>query len=169
MDRFQEAKEDVDRQRALAKLLIDNIGKSTKALAALHDFMKRAPVPQNVAEFNRKLIRVSNTVSEACAMAAQFRQTAEGDNYKKTSTTTSGSQQQGGGNNKREREPDNTKEEKRKRRNTTSANVNAHSPLTKLPTTILASRARTVRREKLRYNASKTDSYFLRKVSQQKY
>jgi hypothetical protein len=56
MDRFQEEKEDVERQKTLAKLLIDNIGKSTKALAALQDFMKRASVPQTVAEFNRKLI-----------------------------------------------------------------------------------------------------------------
>ena len=78
MDRFREAKEDVDRQKALAKLLIKNIGKSTKALAALQDFMKRASVPQNVAEFKRKLIRIPNTVSEACAMTAQFGQTAEG-------------------------------------------------------------------------------------------
>jgi hypothetical protein len=60
------------------KLLINNIGKSTKALATLQDFMKRASVPQNVAEFKRKLIRIPNTVSEACAMAAQFGQTAEG-------------------------------------------------------------------------------------------
>ena len=46
--------------------------------------MKRASVPQNVAEINRKLIRIPNTVSEACAMAAQFGQTAEGDDNKKT-------------------------------------------------------------------------------------
>ena len=91
MDRFQEAKEYVDRQKALAKLLINNFGKSTKALAAVQDFMKRASIPQNVAEFNRKLIRITNTVSKARAMAAQFGQTAEGDNNKKISTT-SGSQ-----------------------------------------------------------------------------
>ena len=77
-DRFRKAEEDVDRQKSRTKLLINNIGKSTKALKALQDFMKRALVPQNVAEFKRKLIRISNTVSEACAMAAQFGQTAEG-------------------------------------------------------------------------------------------
>ena len=38
MDRFQETKENVDRQKALAKLLINNIGKSTKALAAVQGF-----------------------------------------------------------------------------------------------------------------------------------
>ena len=128
MDRFQEVKEDVERQKALVKLLIDNIGKSTKALAALQNFMKRASVPQSVAEFNRKLIRISNTVSEACAMAAQFGQTAEGDANKKSTTTTSGSQQQGGGNDKRGNNHTNTKEEKSARGNTTSTDVDSDIP-----------------------------------------
>jgi hypothetical protein len=45
VDRFQEAKEDVDCKKALAKLLTNYIGKSTKKnLAALQDFMKRASV-----------------------------------------------------------------------------------------------------------------------------
>ena len=45
--------------------------------------MKRASIPQNVAKFNRKIVRISNTVSKACAMAAQFGETTEGDTNKK--------------------------------------------------------------------------------------
>ena len=91
--------------------------------------MKRASVPQNVAEFKRKLIRIPNTVSEACTMAAQFGQTAEGDDNTKTikyyyhlGLTAA----RGRGNNKLGNTHDNTKEEKRDRGNITSADVNSN-------------------------------------------
>ena len=40
MDRFQEEREGLERQKALAKLLFETIGKSTKTLQALQDLMK---------------------------------------------------------------------------------------------------------------------------------
>jgi hypothetical protein len=56
MDRFQEENEDTDRQKALGKLLIESIGKSTRTLICPQDFIKRKSFSQTVEDFNIQLI-----------------------------------------------------------------------------------------------------------------
>ena len=56
----------------MAKCLVDSIGKYTKTLEALTNYMRRGNPPTSVSEFNAKLLRISKVISEAVQTAEHF-------------------------------------------------------------------------------------------------
>jgi len=73
--------EDAAGQKELAKCLVDSIGKYTKTLEALTNYMRRGNPPTSVSEFNAKLLRISKVISEAVQTAEHFGLTVFSTHY----------------------------------------------------------------------------------------